>query len=536
MRVSLVTRIVAGYLLVLLLLGGVAAYAIWNMSEMKQEVLIVKRGLLPTSGKLQNLSAELSKGASVLTRGNQEQVVWLSHYLPEIKPFATLHEIESTLNSLATQQKLPEKTRSNLAAIAARVAKLGRSETVHAMIGSRMKRWKDTPDSKTNREVYRWLVIRFQKLQGAGSSQNDEALRRDVTRSLGLALRAMRKEVMGIEAAYNLAINTAWSDTTEKEESAVTVALLMGLASLVVIVGVFFLFLLWLKPIGQLRTFANRISRGEYDHPVPTRRADEIGALATELKTMAMRLKEREEMIRSQARELLRADRFSTIGKMATQIAHEVRNPLNALGLKLEMLDEDIDDAQDVLAEQTHQQFKKSLTAIGKEIDRLRDITDYYLKFAKFPEVERETVDLHTVLTDVVGFYEEEVRRNGITMEKDIQRNLRAEVDPNLIRHAVTNLLKNAAEALSEAQTENACISVRAWRELQTIRISVKDNGPGLPQDGEQRVFEPFFSTKKSGTGLGLTLVQQVSEEHGGEVTCTSSKTQGTTFRITLPS
>lgn len=535
MRVSLVTRIVAGYLLVLMLLGGVAAYSIWTMQGMKKEVLIVKRGLLPTSGKLQNLSAELSKAASVLTRGNQEQVLWLSHYLPEIRPFAALHAVEMTLNSLSEQEQLPEKTRSNMAAIAARIANLAQAQNVRAMLGSRMKHWEEAPDQTGNREVYQWLVNRFEQLQSRPHGPESSAQLQEVARGLGLALRAMRKEVMGIEAAYNLAINTAWSDATEKEESAVRVALYMGLASLVVIVAVFFLFLAWLRPLGQLKAFANRISRGEYDQPAPVRGADEIGALASELQNMASRLKEREEMIRSQARELLRADRFSTIGKMATQIAHEIRNPLNALGLKLEMLDEDIEELEQSLSPATQAGFRTSLAAIGKEIDRLREITDYYLKFAKFPEVERETVDLHTVLTDVVGFYEEEVRRSGVTMDKDIQRNLKAQVDPNLIRHAVTNLLKNAAEALAEAGREDARIALRAWREQDTIHITVKDNGPGLPQDGEQRVFEPFYSTKKSGTGLGLTLVQQVAEEHGGEVTCTSSETEGTTFRITLP-
>ena len=307
------------------------------------------------------------------------------------------------------------------------------------------------------------------------------------------------------------------------------------LAALVVIVAVFFLFLHWLRPLPKLRAFARRISHGDYDQPERTEFAGEIGDLARELTKMADRLREREEMVRNQARELVRAERFSTIGKMSSQIAHEVRNPLNALGLKLELLEERVDEASESLPPKTHAELSRAIAAAGKEIDRLREITDYYLRFAKFPQVEKEQVDISPMLADLLAFYEDEALRKGVRIVQEIERPLWAHADPDLLRHAVVNLLKNASEAIQGSERGDGTISLKAWSEKPWVRIQVKDDGPGMDIESLELAFEPFFSNKRSGTGLGLTLVQQIVTEHGGEVTCSSQPGEGTVFRISLP-
>jgi len=94
--------------------------------------------------------------------------------------------------------------------------------------------------------------------------------------------------------------------------------------------------------------------------------------------------------------------------------------------------------------------------------------------------------------------------------------------------------LKNAIDANSQ-RPEEGTIALKAWKENQEVRITVKDNGPGIPAAEVNRVFEPFFSTKKSGTGLGLTLVQQIVNEHGGSIGCTSTQGEGTMFKLSIP-
>jgi len=344
----------------------------------------------------------------------------------------------------------------------------------------------------------------------------------------------LRRQVREFEATCNLAIHSAWSDSRAREVGTVRTALYLGLGALILTFLIPVLLFVWLRPLAELRRYARRIAAGDYGPSPPLAGGDEVGQLAQELGVMAQRLKEREEMIRKQAGELLRADRFSTIGKMSTQIAHEIRNPLNALGLKLELLEDSIEDASGDLAVDTRRTLQEAIRSSGKEIDRLREITDYYLKFAKFPQVEKEAVDLHTMLCDVVTLYEQEARSRGIVVERELEGPLKAHADPNLLRHAVANLLKNAMEATSGMPREGRIV-VRAFRDGQRVRISVKDNGPGIPPEQIASVFDPFFSTKESGTGLGLTLVQQVVQEHGGTVACSSEPGEGTVFKISLP-
>jgi len=527
MRVSLVTRVVVGYLLVLLMLGSLAVYSVQTMSEMRQEVVVVKHGLLPTSGQFQRLSRELSRLAAALARGTPKQTAWAAQNLADPSPFDGLDALRSRVDDLALNPRLPERTRLAFKAVSLRLSRLADSDSLCAL--AERRGFLVPPDViRSNRPVYFALTQRFEQAVGSGQAK-------DFAIALQAVLRGIIKELSGIEAAYNLAVNTAWGDTASREETTVTAAVVLGLVSLLVIVAVFVLFLKWLRPLSALKAVANRISRGEYDGGIRIRSRDEIGELSEELSSMAARLKEREEMIRKQASELVRADRFSTIGKMATQIAHEVRNPLNAMGLKLELLEETVEDVRRRLSHDEVKQIGDGVASIGREIDRLREITDYYLKFAKFPAVEKEAVDVSALLADVLGFYAEEAGQKGIVVEKELEKQLRAKLDPNLLRHAMTNLLKNAIEALDAAGAANGRIQVKAWREKDVVRISVKDNGPGIPPDLISRVFEPFFSTKRSGTGLGLTLVQQIVREHGGEISCTSAQGEGTVFRISLP-
>lgn len=539
MKLSIVTRIFAGYLLVLLLLGAMVVYCVVTMGRMGGEVTVAKEGLLPVSARLQKLSHELAQVGALLRKGGCEENIWLSHHLPEMRPYETLQSIGERLDELSNNPRLADTSRELFASVAGKISVLTGGDDLFSGLATRLSQDGIDIEIKSDRQFLAALIERFVfasvSTPPAERGESYETLRGALQQAIG----ALRKNVAGFEATCRFAINNAWSDTIKMEEDSVRVALYLGLAALVVIAAVAFLFHSWLRPLGKLRAFAQRISLGEYGHPPPVDSGDEIGELSRELAKMAHRLKEREEMIRSQSTELLRADRFSTIGKMSTQIAHEIRNPLNALGLKLELLEDSVEEAQGVLPPKAYSELKKAAVSGGKEIDRLREITDYYLKFAKFPKVEKEPVDLHMVLTDVVSFYEDEAREKGISIDRNIEKHLRTNADANLIRHAVANLLKNAIEAITDCDRKEADgvgrIAVKAWCEGGLIRLTIKDNGPGVPGDQVGRVFEPFYSTKRSGTGLGLTLVQQIVDEHGGAITCASTRGEGTVFKVSLP-
>jgi len=533
MRVSLVTRIFAGYFLVLCLLGGVAVYSVMTMKRMQEEVTIVKQGLLPISARLQKLSRELSQTSALLRSKSCEGAIWVAHYLPETNAFHTLESIADSLNKLGESPHLAGASRKLFERVAEQTRGVTRGKGLFAVTAARLVQQGISLPGPGNRVFFAALVQEFLETASRAPEAQDRS-DQQIHEALREATQLLRRKVMGFDASCSLAMNRAWSETREEEQDAFRMTLYLGGAGIAVTVAVFFLLLSWLRPLSTLRSLAQRIARGDYDRPVRIVSGDEIGQLSDELNKMAARLKEREDMIRRQAEELVRADRFSTIGKMATQIAHEVRNPLNALGLKLELLGEQIDEVRPNLSPEGFDTLHDAVVAGGREIDRLSEITDYYLKFAKFPQVEKEMVDLSVVLSDVLTFYEQEAAQTEVRMVREIERPLRVRADPNLVRHALANLLKNAIDATSQ-RPEEGTIALKAWKENQEVRITVKDNGPGIPAAEVNRVFEPFFSTKKSGTGLGLTLVQQIVNEHGGSIGCTSTQGEGTMFKLSIP-
>lgn len=531
----MITRVVAGYLLVFLLLGGVALYCVFTMERIQRETLLLRRALTGVSDGFRQVSLDVEYVYSLLSRRQCEQTLVLTEYLPGYRPFDALAELAKGILELAREPTLSDRGKELLNEAAKRLSMaLNGSGLFDRAMAKARAAGAEIPETG-NGETYAALVDGY--LAQARSIQLDKGgVKLDMFRRALLdATSSLRKEIKAAKAAYSLALQEAWTATRGAGLRAVRVAGYLGLTALAVVVLVLFFLLSWLKPLGKLRRVAQRIAMGNYDQPAEVKRSDEIGELALELNKTASRLKEREEMIRQQAMELMRAEKFSTIGKMATQIAHEVRNPLNALGLKLELLEETVEETGLSLSPDARNELRQAVASIGREIDRLREITDYYLRFAKFPQVEKELVDVHMLLADTVALYEEEARRKGVSIEQDIEKPMKGRVDPGLLRHALGNLLKNAIEATGGMEDKKGRIIVRGWREGAQLRITVSDNGLGIPPNELTRVFEPFFSTKKSGTGLGLTLVQQVVNEHGGKISCSSTPGEGTIFRIWLP-
>lgn len=524
MKVSLGTRVFAAYFVLLILLGGVALFSLLSMEDMRREVQLLRQLAFPQSGRLQRLAADLGRVQTALQKGSGKDLLWLQHTLGEIRPFEVLADVQVSLHQLAASEELDTAVASDFGSLGDDVMEVltGRGLASH-----------QSEEGMTNRQAYELAAGGFLAALASPSGSTESWREWPSRRELLVLVSGLRDEVSRLDPAVSEVISDSWTHTTGREDQALTFAIILALASLIVVAVTILLFVIWFKPLLTLRKFAQKISVGDYNQPLDVKGSPEIMGLADELRSMAHKLREREEMIRNQAKELVKADRFSTIGKMSTQIAHEIRNPLNAMGLKLELLEEIVEEASG--NGRDNREIRDAVVAIGKEIDRLREITDYYLKFAKFPRVEKEHIDLSVVINDLVMFYRDEAKRKGIEVDLELDRQLRCQADPNLLRHAVANLLRNSIEALQQSQVVGGRITFRAWRDEGCIRVQVKDNGPGIPKDAMDHIFEPFFSTKKTGTGLGLTLVHQVVKEHSGEVRASSEPGEGTVFTITIP-
>ncbi|OGR11575.1 MAG: hypothetical protein A2341_00530 [Deltaproteobacteria bacterium RIFOXYB12_FULL_58_9] len=229
-------------------------------------------------------------------------------------------------------------------------------------------------------------------------------------------------------------------------------------------------------------------------------------------------------------KQLLAAERLAAIGSLSAQVAHEIRNPLSAIGLNAELLEEEIGNGLDHKGQLEAQSL---LRAIASEVERLTQITEGYLKLARLPQPEPTDVDLNQVVSDLLSMLEEELKAHGVTVDLDLTTPApHAWADPGQLRQALLNIVRNSREAMPSGGTLR--VSTRAHKGKSSIALG--DTGTGIDPDVVHRVFEPFFTTKREGTGLGLSLTQQILAEHHGEVDIASTPPDGTTIRLTLPS
>jgi signal transduction histidine kinase/PAS domain-containing protein len=242
---------------------------------------------------------------------------------------------------------------------------------------------------------------------------------------------------------------------------------------------------------------------------------------------------------------LQRAENLAAVGRMSAQVAHEVRNPLHSIGLEAEM-------AAEMASRLGNPQLKQSLQSILGSVDRLEKITDNYLKLSRLSTGEKKQVDLGEVLESVLATYAPVCESQGVSV--DWRREPRARLslygDRDLLEQVFGNLLRNALQALEgwkprgtpgtlEAALNNARPRIH-WAlgntETGRVWIKIEDNGPGISPDIRSRLFTPFLTTRAQGTGLGLSFIKQVVEDHGGAIqSLERGADQGACFEITFP-
>ncbi len=293
--------------------------------------------------------------------------------------------------------------------------------------------------------------------------------------------------------------------------------------------GVFFVALgmmvwvIWkaLHPLRRLSESCAAISVGHLEN-VGTRGASgEILALETTFNRMVDALREKEAV---EAR-LRQAQRLSALGTLAAGVAHDVRNPLNAIKLLSS-------HAIDLVEGGTDAPAGKPLQTIRTEVARLEEIVSGFLSLARESEIRPEPTNVDSLLQDCARLFQREAEQRGIRLTGEYRSGgAPLLLDPKQINRAVLNVLLNALEACPAGGR------VRVFSRLtdRACEIEIRDDGPGLPRDVLDRVFDPYYTTKPGGTGLGLSVTRGIIEEHGGTIEITSTPGQGCQVLVSLP-
>jgi signal transduction histidine kinase len=235
------------------------------------------------------------------------------------------------------------------------------------------------------------------------------------------------------------------------------------------------------------------------------------------------------EGLRAAQAKIIQAEKLAVVGTLASGLAHEVRNPLNSIALQLSLLERRIGRIDNGLADEM-----RDLTGvIREEIRRLDSLVGDFLVFSRTKRVETQPTDLDSLLDEVVRLLRPEARSSGITLRRERRGDTLplVPIDIEKMKQVVINLVRNALEAMSAGG--GGIITVESGSVDDRARITVRDTGPGLPPGID--IFQLFVTTKATGTGLGLPIVQQIVLEHGGEVTASSTPGEGATFTISLP-
>lgn len=227
----------------------------------------------------------------------------------------------------------------------------------------------------------------------------------------------------------------------------------------------------------------------------------------------------------------LQAERLAMIGTMSAKLAHEVRNPLTSIILNLEMIKDTLNGR---IADPSgdSSESRELLASIESEVNRIHHVVEDYLRFARLPNLQLVPVQLDTFLVGQMSMLASELQQRRIELRLDPGvPGVRVAADEDQLWQAILNLVRNAMEAMPEGGVLDISSRIDGGRVL----VIIGDSGCGMPEDVRARMFQPFYSTKRGGTGLGLPLTGQIVQEHGARLLCESAPGEGTRFTLEFP-
>jgi signal transduction histidine kinase len=212
----------------------------------------------------------------------------------------------------------------------------------------------------------------------------------------------------------------------------------------------------------------------------------------------------------------------------AGALAHEIKNPLNTMRINLQLLEEEWDQSDG----SSKIKARKRLGTLNQEIDRLEEILNDFLRFARIPQPNFKIQNIAVLVNELLDFTEPEAQQQNIRIKRDISPDLpEIYLDNGQIKQALLNIVLNAYQSMSSGGE----LSVRVYKTESHISIDITDTGEGIPPDRISKLFNLFYSTKENGTGLGLSITKRIIDMHSGEIRLQSEEGKGTTFSVILP-
>jgi len=281
------------------------------------------------------------------------------------------------------------------------------------------------------------------------------------------------------------------------------------------------------RPIEKLVEGTVRISQGHFDRRIEIASEDEIGNLARSFNDMTARLLDTREKMEDAHRKLVQAEKLASIGRLAATIAHEIRNPLTSVKLNIQKIAE---DGRLAPPETEH-------LAISQEgIAQIEKFIKELLNYTRVADLHPERFPVSLILDEAVKLLDDAFREKRVALERRMGEGLpEIRVDGDKMRQVFLNVLRNALEAVSPGGRIKVTAVRGEGAAAGKVRLRVSDNGCGIPEKDWENIFEPFYTTKSSGIGLGLAVSRRIVEQHKGAIRVIRKRGPGTTFEILIP-
>jgi len=279
------------------------------------------------------------------------------------------------------------------------------------------------------------------------------------------------------------------------------------------------------RPLEQIIKVAGKVAEGEFDHgeALPVERRDEIGMLARSFHDMIDRLREDRDL----GERLRRAEHLAGIGQVARSVAHEIKNPLNFISLSIDHMFDTYRPDDPAKSER----FESLVRNMKGEILRISRFAESFLEYGRPIELHRRLTDITALLDGILELVQPRADQEHIILIREYVGLPHLDVDPELLRTCIYNLVINAFDAMSEGGE----LRIGGALLYAQVSITVSDTGSGIAADCQDKVFEPYFTTKAKGVGLGLSLTKKIVEEHGGRIVYEPRAEVGSRFIISLP-
>jgi len=390
---------------------------------------------------------------------------------------------------------------------------LGKAQSILISITSNYKKYtlaKDLPEQLSEIRAYQTSLFDLLKIQESGTM----FVPQETTRAIQIQGRNITTNLENIVAQER-----QFARTLVKKNKTIHLIALVPITILSILVALFLIFNV-IRPLKTIEGAIQKIAVGDFKNIPQIATGDEFESLVTSLNYMIDERNKRSE-------ELVQARKLASLGRLTSGVAHELNNPLNNISTSIQILIEELGD-------EVPEYHKGLLIGTEKEVVRGKNIVRALLEFSRARSFTMKQVNFKDLVKESLKRIKSDVPEN-IQLKVDVAEDIQAFVGPERIERVLSNLILNAVQEMESGGT--IIITASDHDENDMFSFQVQDTGPGIPKEHIGKIFDPFFTTKEigKGSGLGLSIVYGIVEQHGGKVSVSTEEGKGTTFTVSLP-